>query len=149
MHRLVPALVALALPALALAEERASTKQAEALVHNAVAFLKKQGKEKAFASFSDPSGPFTYRDLYIVAYDLAGKCLAHGQKKDRVGKSLLDDKDASGKAFIRERVKLAKEQAGFWQEYQFMNPVTKTIEHKVAYCEVAEAVIVCGGAYRP
>ena len=80
-----PAVVALLLPAVAFAEERASTKEAEGIVHNAVAFLKKEGKE----------------------------------------------------------------QGKFWQEYQFMNPATKKIEQKVAYCEVLEGVILCSGAYKP
>ena len=104
---------------------------------------------KAFASFTDPKGPFTYRDLYVVAYGFDGKCLAHGQKKERVGKSLIDDKAADGKLFIRERVKLAKEQGKFWQEYQFTNPATKKVENKVAYCEGVDGVIICSGAYKP
>lgn len=149
MRRFVPAVLALTLPVLAVADERATTKQAEGMVHNAVTFLKKEGPEKAFAAFTDPQGPFTYRDLYVVAYGLDGKCLAHGQKKDRVGKSLLDDKTPDGKLFIRERMKLAKEQGKFWQEYQFMNPATKKVEQKVAYCELVESVVVCSGAYKP
>jgi cytochrome c len=148
MHRLLPAVLALLLPAAALAEERATTKEAEGIVHSAVGFMKTEGKEKAFASFTDPKGPFTYRDLYVVAYDFDGKCLAHGQKKERVGRSLIDDKTADGKLFIRERVKLAKEQGKFWQEYQFMNPATKKVENKVAYCEGVDGVIVCSGAYK-
>jgi cytochrome c len=149
MRRFVPAVLALVFPVLALAEERASTKEAEGLVHSAVAFLKKEGKEKAFAAFTDLHGPFTYRDLYVVAYGLDGKCLAHGQKKERVGKSMLDDKTPDGKLFVRERVKLAKAQGKFWQEYQFMNPATKKVEQKVAYCETAGDAIVCSGAYKP
>jgi signal transduction histidine kinase len=149
MHRLVPVVLALLLPAAALAEERATTKQAEGIVHNAVGFMQKEGKDKAFASFTDPKGPFTYRDLYVMAYDFDGKCLAHGQKKERVGKSLIDEKDAGGKHFIRERMKLAKEQGKFWQEYQFTNPATKKVENKVAYCEGVDGVIICSGAYKP
>jgi signal transduction histidine kinase len=138
------------LPPLALAEERASTKDAELMVHNAVSLLKKDGPEKAYATFNDPKGPFTYRDLYVVAYGLDGKCLAHGANKARVGKSLIDDKDSDGKAFVRERVKLAKEQGRFWQEYKFLNPATKRVEQKVAYCELtAGDAIVCCGAYKP
>jgi len=149
MSRVLPIALVVMLPALALAEERASTKEAEGMVHSAVAFMQKEGKAKAFGAFSDPHGPFTYRDLYVVAYDLDGKCLAHGQKKERIGKSLLDDKSPDGKLFIRERMKLAKEQGKFWQEYQFMNPATKAVEHKVAYCENAEGVVICSGAYKP
>ncbi len=129
-------------------EERASTKEAEALVKKAVDYLKKNGKDKAFEAFSDPRGPFTYRDLYIAAYDLGGTCVAHGQKKERVGKNLLEDKDPDGKAFVAERIKIAKEKGSGWQEYKFMNPATQQVEPKVAYFERVDDVIIACGAYR-
>jgi cytochrome c len=128
--------------------ERASTKEAQLLVKKAVDYLQKNGKEKALAAFSDPKGPFTYRDLYITAYDLEGKCLAHGQKPERIGKSLIGDKDPDGKAFVAERVKVAKEKGSGWQQYKFMNPATKTVEDKVAYFEKVGDVIIACGAYR-
>lgn len=149
MTRLAAAALAALLPLAALAEERATTKEAEGMVKSAVAFMKKEGKEKAFAAFSDPKGSFAFRDLYIVAYDLEGKCLAHGQKKERIGKSLIGDKDPDGKPFIAERVKLMKEQGKGWQEYKFMNPANQKVELKVAYCELVEGAILCSGAYKP
>jgi hypothetical protein len=54
MHRLVSVVLALLIPAAALAEERATTKEAEGIVHSAVGFMQKEGKDKAFASFTDP-----------------------------------------------------------------------------------------------
>jgi len=134
---------------LALAEERATTKDAETMVHRAAALLKKEGKEKAIATFNDPKGAFTYRDLYIAAYDLEGKCVAHGAKKDRVGKSFIDDKDADGKFFVKERVALAKKDGKGWQEYKFSNPATGKVESKVAYLELVDGVILVCGAYKP
>jgi len=143
------AALALLLPSVPAAEDRATTKEAEAMVKKAVEFLKKQGKDKALEVFSDPKGAFTYRDLYIAAYDLEGKCVAHGAKKDRIGKSLIGDKDADGKLFVQERVQMAKEKGKGWQEYKFLNPATKQVEHKVAYFELAGDVIVTCGAYKP
>lgn len=147
-RRLALAALMFFLPAAALASERATTKDAEGLVKSAVAFVKKEGKEKALAAFSDPKGPFTYRDLYVMAYDLDGKCIAHGAKKERIGKSLIEEKDADGKQFVKERVELAKKNGKGWQEYKFANPVTKTVEQKVAYLEVVDGVIVASGAYK-
>ncbi len=143
------AVVALALPAAALAEERATPREAEALVHKAVAYLKLEGRAKAFAAFDDPKGPFTYRDLYIAAYDLTGKCVAHGAKKERVGKSFAAEKDADGKAFVAERLALAKKDGKGWQEYKFLNPATKKVEDKVAYFELVDDVVLVCGAYKP
>jgi cytochrome c len=149
LRKLVAAVaIAVVVPA-ALAEERATTREAEALVRQAAAFLKKEGRERAFAVFSDPHGPFTYRDLYMTVYDLEGRCLAHGAKKERIGKSLVDDRDADGKLFVRERVELARKAPKGWQEYKFLNPATKRIEDKVAYFEVVDGLILLSGAYKP
>jgi signal transduction histidine kinase len=144
----VVAALAVAAPVLALAAEVATTKDAEMMVRQAVAFLKKEGKEKAFAEFNNPAGRFTYRDLYVTVYDLKGACLAHGQKRERIGKNLLEEKDADGKQFVKERVKIAKEQGKGWQEYKFANPVTKKTEQKVAYFERVDDLIVLCGAYK-
>jgi len=143
----VAALVSIAGSAAA-EEPRASTREAELLVRKAVDFYKKNGREKALATFSDPKGAFTYRDLYIAAYDLTGKCVAHGQKPERVGKNMLADKDPDGKAFVAERIQIAKEKGSGWQQYKFMNPVDKQVEDKVAYFEKVDDVILVCGAYR-
>jgi cytochrome c len=119
------------------------------MVHKAVEHLKKDGKEKAFATFNDPKGAFSFRDLYITVYDLNGVCLAHGAKKERIGKNLLEEKDADGKLFVKERVELARKDGKGWQQYKFQNPATKKVELKVAYFEKLDDVIVVSGAYKP
>jgi hypothetical protein len=53
---LVLAVRAAVLPSSVRAEEFATTKDAELMVHQAVAFMKKEGKVKALATFSDPAG---------------------------------------------------------------------------------------------
>jgi cytochrome c len=149
MHKLiVAALVATLLPLAAVAEEYATTKDAEMMVHRAVAFLKKGGREKAFAAFSDPNGQFRFRDLYVMVYDLNGVCVAHGAKKERIGKDHSGEKDADGKLFVKERIEIAKKAGKGWQEYKFQNPVSKRVEDKVAYLELADGVIVMSGAYK-
>jgi signal transduction histidine kinase len=149
MRLLIP-LLALALlnPSKGRAEERATPRDAERMVHKAVELLKAQGPEKAYQSFDDPKGPFTYRDLYIAAYDLSGKCLAHGANKARVGKNFLGEKDPDGKEFVKERIEIAKKDAKGWQEYKFLNPATGQVERKVAYFELVDGVILMCGAYK-
>jgi len=149
MTKIFTAALLLALAPLVRAEDRATTKQAESLVHKAIEFLGKEGEEKAYATFSDPNGKFTYRDLYITVYDMKGKCLAHGANKGRIGKNLLEDKDADGKAFVKERIAIATKDGKGWQEYKFLNPANQKVETKVAYLErVGDVVVVCG-AYKP
>ncbi|HEX7596834.1 MAG TPA: cache domain-containing protein [Polyangia bacterium] len=146
---LILAIALYLIPTVARADDRATTKDAERMVHDAVTFIKKEGKEKAFATFNDPKGAFSFRDLYIAVYDPKGKCLAHGAKKDRVGKNLIDDKDADGKLFVKERMELAKSKGKGWQDYKFLNPATKQVEQKVAYFEMVDGVVVVCGAYKP
>lgn len=149
MRKLVTlAVLACLLPAAAAAQEYATTKEAEMMVHQAVSFLKKEGKEKAFEVFNDPKGRFTYRDLYIMVYDMSGNCVSHGAKKDRIGKNFMDEKDADGKQFVKERIQIARDHGKGWQEYKFQNPLTKQIEQKVSYFERVGDVVVCCGAYK-
>ena len=54
-----------------------------------------------------------------------GNNLAHGANKDARGNNLIDAQDADGKYFMRERVALARQQTSFWQDYKYLNPVTR------------------------
>jgi cytochrome c len=142
------AVLAAVLPASVRAEDFATTKDAELMVHQAVAYMKKEGKAKALADFSDPGGRFRYRDLYVMAYDLDGRCLAHGAKKDRIGKLLIEEKDVDGKQFVKERIDIARKHGKGWQEYKFANPTTGKVEQKVVYFELSDGVVVVCGAYK-
>lgn len=136
------------LATLAGAEDRATKKEAVAMVKKAVAAYK-AGGEKSFALFTAPSKKFVSKDLYITVYDLSGKCVAHGQNIKQVGKDLIDMKDPDGKAFVRERVDLAKSKGTFWQDYKFTDPLTKQVLAKQMYCEKADDKnIICGGIYK-
>ena len=84
--------------------------------------------EKAYAEISNPVGKFVDRNLYIVVHGLDGVELAHGANASRVGINQIEDEDPDGKAFVKERVDLAKQQPSFWQSYKFMNPMTKKVE---------------------
>ncbi len=147
MRKLVALVVFLAFATAARAEERATTNEAEMMVHNAVAFLDKEGKEKAFAVFSDPKGAFTYRDLYIFVIDLNGIMRAHGTNKALIGRNELPRKDPTGKFFTREMVELAKTKGSGWIEYQFVNPATGKLENKVVFLERVDDVFVGCGAF--
>ncbi len=128
--------------------ERATAKEAEAMVKKAAAYIKANGKEKAFAEFNNHKGKFTDKDLYITIYDLNGKCLAHGQNIKMVGKDMIELKDSDGKYFIKDRVEIAKAKGKAWQDYKFTNPLSKSIEHKSTYFEKHEDLIVAGGIYK-
>lgn len=132
----------------AFADGFATRDEAVAMVGKAAAHLKAVGNDKAFAAFSDKTGAFIDRDLYVVVYDRNGRCVAHGANPKLIGKDLIDAQDIDGKLYVKERLELAQSKANFWQDYKFTNPTNKKVEPKQMYCEVAGDLIVCGGIYK-
>ncbi|SNS28193.1 MULTISPECIES: cache domain-containing protein [unclassified Azospirillum] len=130
------------------ADGNATRDEAVAMVQRAAKHLASAGKEKAFADFSTKGGPFSDRDLYVVVYDLTGKCLAHGANEKLIGKDLIDAEDIDGKLYIKERVEMAKANKSFWQDYKFTNPTSKKVEPKEMYCQVESNLAVCAGVYK-
>jgi signal transduction histidine kinase len=122
--------------------------EAKALVKKAIDYMKANGKEKAFAEFSNPKGKFIDRDLYIFVYDMDGKCVAHGFNQKMIGKDLKEMKDPDGKLYVKERIEIAKTKGSGWQDYKFTNPTSKKLENKTAWVEKYENVIVGCGAYK-
>jgi cytochrome c len=126
----------------------ATKEEAVAMVQKAVAFIKDQGPAKAYPVIDDKTGQFVDRDLYIVVYGLDGEVLAHGGNAKLIGKNMMDAQDVDGKYFVKERVELAEKQPTFWQDYKFVDPMTKRIQPKEMYCERLNNTAVCGGVYK-
>lgn len=121
----------------------ASRADAEGMVKKGIAFIKANGKDKALAEFSNQKGQFVKGELYIYVADQKGLVLAHGANAKLIGKNLLGLKDAAGKSFVAELLNAPK--SGGWVEYQWTNPLSKKIEHKIAYVETAgDMALVCG-----
>jgi len=133
----------------AIAADRATPEEAKALLAKAVVHVKEVGADKAFADFMVKPGPWVDRDLYITAYDMNGKTLAHGSNPRLVGKDNINLQDANGKFHIKERMEIAKAKGKGQQEFAFLNPVSKQIETKVMYFERVGDVIVACGSYKP
>jgi cytochrome c len=132
----------------ALAADVGTKDEATAMVKKAIVFIKTNGADKAYAEISNPKGQFVDRDLYVVVYDMTGKCLAHGANTKMIGRDLIDNKDVDGKEFVKERVEMMKKQASGWQDYKFRNPTTNQIEPKAMYIERLNDVIVGCGIYK-
>ena len=132
------------------ADKKGTAAEATAMVDKAIAHIKKAGREKAFADFNNPKGPFTDGDLYVVVYDLTGKVLAHGANAKMIGKDVIDLRDSDGKFFVKERVEMMSKSptAKGWQDYKFMNPVSRQIEPKSMYLQRFEDVMVGCGIYK-
>jgi cytochrome c len=123
-------------------------KEAKTLVEKAAAYIKANGKEKAFSEFTDSKGRFIDRDLYIFVVDFNGLTLAHGGNPKLVGKDMRDLKDSDGKFFIKEFIELAKTKGSGWVDYRWQNPVTKNIEPKSTYIQRHEDYFLGCGIYK-
>lgn len=132
----------------AYAAEFGTTAEAEAMVKKAIALIKADGKDKAFAEVNNSKGKFVDRDLYIFVYDMNGKCVAHGFNQKMIGKDLIEMKDPDGKFYVKERIEIAKTKGKGWQDYKFTNPLSKKLEQKTAYIEKVDDLIVGCGIYK-
>lgn len=155
MNRFIPKISLLVMTALLAASayagsERASADDCVALVKKAVAYVKANGKEKAFAEFNNPKGQFIDRNLYIFVYDLNGVNLAigNGNASKMVGKNLLDMRDAEGTYIIKGFIQTVKTKNQGWFDYKWPNPVTKAIEEKSSYIEKVDDYMVGAGIYK-
>jgi cytochrome c len=128
----------------------ASSKQddAKALVKKAVASIKENGNDKAFAEISNPTGKFVKGELYIFVLDPKAVMVAHGANQKLIGKNLYDMKDADGNYLTRDHINVAKKGGGWSAEYKWTNPVSKKIETKIAYVEPAGDLAVGCGFYK-
>jgi signal transduction histidine kinase len=130
------------------AEEYGSAAEAQAMVKKARQHMQKVGREQAYADFTGKKAPFVDRDLYVTVTSLSGPSLAHGLNPKMVGMDLSDYKDIDGKLYFRERFELAKAKGTFWQDFKFVDPLTKKVLPKSMYCELDNDVIVCTGIYK-
>ncbi len=131
-------------------DKKPTAQEAVELVKKAVAYIKENGREKAFAEFNNVNGKFVDRSLYIFAYDMKGTNLAIGNSSSQrmVGKNLYDLRDPDGVYTIRGLIEIGNTKGKGWLDHRFVNPVTKNIEPKATYVEKYEDIIVGSGIFK-
>jgi len=127
---------------------KGSSQEAQAMVDKAIAYYKANGKAAAFAAFDDNKGKFVKEDLYIYVVDMKGDIVSHGANKKLIGQHFIDIKDADGKLFFREILKVAKTKGSGWVDYKWTNPVSKRVEQKSAYVKKSGDFVFCCGIYK-
>ncbi len=132
---------------LAFADGSATKDAAVAMVKKAIAAIKADGAEKAYAAIN-AGGQFVDGEIYVVVSDFNSVTVAHATNPKLIGKNMRETQDVDGKYFSKDMTELAQKQASFWYDYKFANPVTKKIEVKDNYCEVLDSTRVCAGVYR-
>ncbi len=141
------AIMFLASVGVAVAQDKGTPAEAQALVKKAVAFIKEVGKDKAIAEFNNPKGKFIYKDLYVWATAMDGTNLSHPYTPALIGKNMMNLKDADGKLFVKERLEIAKAKGKGSIEYRWSNQQTKKVEKKEAYFEFIsgmDLILNCG-----
>lgn len=142
------ALCVLALNPAAQAADKGTADEAVAMVKSAVKFLAANGKDKAFAAFSDPAGAFVKGDLYVMVYDMEGNNKAHGSNAKLIGKNLLEIKDADNVFIVKNFIETAKTKGKGWVDYKWPNKVTNTVDNKSTYVEKTGDILIGVGIYK-
>ncbi len=122
--------------------------EATEMVTRAIEAMHEKGRDATFAEINNKLGPFCDRDLYVVVYDMNGKNLAHGANPALIGKDLINAKDGAGNLFIQERLSIIKTHGKGWQDYLFLNPISKQMEAKSMYLDKYQDLIVGCGVYK-
>jgi len=144
---LIPVLACLALAAQS-PEQKA---QVQALVKEAIAFGKKQGKEALLWETNQGQGRFHAKaggESYIFIYDMQGVCQAIGFQSNLVGVNRWGIKDPDGRFFLQDMIRVAQTQGSGWVDYKYPNPKTGKIEDKTSYVEYLEGWVVGCGVYK-
>jgi cytochrome c len=125
--------------------------RAEALVKEAVAYAKQEGKAKLLEATNLPGGKFHLKkgdSLYLFIYNTSGVSVAHGSRVQLVGMNRYDAKDPDGHYYVREFINIAKTKGMGWTSYKYPDPKTGKAEIKTTFVTLYDDLIVCAGAYQ-
>ena len=122
-----------------------------ALVDKAATLTENKGKT-AFPEFKKKGSEWLKGENYVFIADMNGVILMHPANPELETKSILDLKDANGKAFMREFVETAKTKGSGWVDYMWPKPGEKKPAKKLSYIKRAkmptgEMVLVGAGIY--
>ncbi len=145
-HLLVGVMLVSAFVTPALAQERGTPEQAQALCDRALLHMKEVGPETAIGDFNNPEGGYIDRDLFVIVYDPSGMIMTGVPAL--IGKDAHHLTDVTGKEFGKAIIDAAHETDGSWVEYHMTNPKTKKVEEKTSYVRRFDDYVVFVGAYK-
>jgi cytochrome c len=125
----IRAVAALALSALAGLAAAETPAEAKALLAEAQAMVASKGIKEA-ATEINAGGKWKHAKAYVVLVNFdGGTMLAHADNPRLTGKSMIEARDASGKAFVQETLHNVKASGESLVEYRWANPATKKIDN--------------------
>jgi cytochrome c len=130
--------------------ERAKAGRATELLDAAVAYMKRNGPEKAFEAFNVQQGTFVYGPYYVYVVGTDGFMFANGgTQMSLAGHNVLDLRDAAGKPMIRDLIAAAAQSPNGAIEYRWLNPEENHIDVKIGMYSKLDKYIVSVGYYTP
>ena len=96
-------------------------KHIEAMVNKAAALVEDQGKA-AFSEFRRRDSEWWFGNTYLFVYDKDMNVLLNPAFPKREGTNVHGDKDANGKLFHDEFMKVIQSKGSGWVDYMFPNP---------------------------
>jgi cytochrome c len=107
-------------------------KQIEATVNKAAALVEKEGKA-AFSEFRKRDSEWWFGSTYVFAYDINLNVLLNPAFPKREGTNPRGEKDANGKAFHDEFLKVVQSKGSGWVDYMFPKPRQTQLSQKWSY----------------
>lgn len=122
----------------------------EDLVDQAAALVASRGKE-AFPLLRDKTGPFVFMDTYVFVDTPDGVELVNPAQPSLEGRNLINERDANGKALVREYIAAAMKDGRAWVEYDWYKPGDNAPARKLSYVRKVQSgrdvYIVGSGLY--
>jgi cytochrome c len=118
-------------------------KRIENLVKRAAALVDQRGRA-AFAEFRKRDSEWWYGTTYLFAYDSHLNVLLNPAFPKREGTNPHGEKDANGKMFHDEFLKMVQTKGAGWVDYMFPKPGQTQPSHKWSYVKGFKADDVVG-----
>ncbi len=119
------------------APQSEQAKQVEALVNKAAAHIDKNGKA-IFSEFRTKDSEWFHGDTYLFVYDLKSNVLFNAAFPAREGTNTTGQKDADGKLFHHEFIKMAESKGSGWVDYMFPKPGQTQPSRKWAFVKAVQ-----------
>lgn len=119
------------------------------IVDKAVEMFPAKGKEYTMKLINASAGPLRKGALYAFAVDFNGRFLSHPVQQELRGHEAWELKDAKGKLFVQDFIKIAKEQGQGWSEYWWLrvNESAPTLKKTYVKKVPGEDILVGAGYY--
>jgi hypothetical protein len=145
---LTVAFLIVAVPSVAVSQDKATAQEVVAKVKEAANALSKTGD---LAQFNQKQGPWVSKEIYIFIQDCDKKVIvAHPIKPEIIGQDFMTLKDSKGNTMFRkDYCEAARQPSGVWSEFWWPKPGEKEGSRKLTYSLSAKGTpyVVVSGIY--